>query len=59
MQENIIGGTITYKLVADPSELYEGIDKAKDKIEDAASQTDNFRKAAERSFGSAASATKS
>ena len=56
MQENIIGGTITYKLVADPSELYEGIDKAKEKIEDAASQTDDFRKAAERSFGSAASA---
>ena len=56
MQENIIGGTITYKLTADPSELYEGLDSARSKVEGTADDFKKIETSANRSFGAAAEA---
>lgn len=56
MQENIVGGTVTYYFNADLSNLESGLKQAENKIEDTAESTDKVRSSAERSFGAAADA---
>ena len=56
MQEQIIGGRVTYILDADAEPLYSGLNAADRKIEGTAESTDKIRKSASNSFSAAADA---
>lgn len=53
MNDSIVGGVVTYRLTADPSELYSGLDAASRKVSDFTGGLNSIGNSAEKGFDSA------